>query len=104
MNTDWKLSPAYDLTPSTPISIERRDLALECGDMGRYAHAENLMSQCERFYLKPDEAENTINKMEEIVKSKWYDIARREGVTEKDCKKIATAFAYEGFRLNIPAD
>jgi hypothetical protein len=25
---NWKLSPAYDLTPSTPVSLERRDLAL----------------------------------------------------------------------------
>ena len=32
---DWRLSPAYDLTPFTPISIERRDLAMICGDGGR---------------------------------------------------------------------
>ena len=99
MDTDWKLSPAYDLTPSTPISVEHRDLALECGDMGRFANAENLLSQCERFYLKPDDAENTINQMEEYVKNNWYSVARREGVTEKDCEKISTAFAYTGFRL-----
>ncbi len=102
MNTDWKLSPAYDLTPSTPISIERRDLALECGDMGRYAHAENLLSQCARFLLEPGSAKNQIDTIEEIVKSKWYDVARRAGVTEKDCEKIASAFAYQGFRLEIP--
>ncbi len=86
MHTDWRLSPAYDLTPSTPISMERRDLALECGDMGRYAHAKNLLSQSTRFLLKPDAAKNAIDTIEETVTSKWYDIARREGVTEKDCK------------------
>jgi len=102
MKTDWQLSPAYDLAPSTPISIERRDLALECGDMGRYAHAENLLSQSARFLLESDDAKNTIERIEEIAKSKWYDIARREGVTEKDCEKIASAFAYPGFRLEIP--
>ncbi len=102
MNTDWKLSPAYDLTPSTPISIERRDLALECGDMGRYANAENLLSQSARFLLKSDDAKNIIETIEKTVKSKWYDIARREGVTEKDCERIAGAFAYQGFRLQIP--
>ena len=101
MNMAWKLSPAYDLTPSTPISIERRDLALECGDMGRYAHAENLLSQSRRFLLEPDAAKNTIDTIEEIVKNKWRCIARREGVTEKDCEKIASAFAYPGFRLKI---
>ena len=103
MNTDWKLSPAYDLTPSMPVSIERRDLALDCGDMGRYAHAENLLSQSARFLIEPDEAKKTINEMEQNVRSKWYDIARREGVTEKDCEKIADAFAYPGFRVEIPA-
>jgi serine/threonine-protein kinase HipA len=103
MNTDWKLSPAYDLTPSTPISIERRDLALECGDMGRYAHAENLLSQSSRFLLASDDAKNTINTIEEVITNRWYDITRREGVTEKDCERIASAFAYPGFRLKIPA-
>ena len=103
MNTDWKLSSAYDLTPSTPISVDHRDLALECGDMGRYANAQNLLSQCERFYLAPDDARNTIDQMEVIVKENWYAVARREGATEKDCEKIASAFAYPGFRLEIPA-
>ena len=101
MNTDWKLSPAYDLTPSTPISVERRDLALECGDMGRYAHAENSLSQSARFLLKPDDAKNLINTIEETVKNKWYDITRKAGVTEKDCERIASAIAYPGFRLEI---
>jgi serine/threonine-protein kinase HipA len=102
MDTDWKLSPAYDLTPFTPISVEHRDLALECGDMGRFANAENLLSQCERFYQKPDEAANTISQMEEYVTNNWYSVARREGVTEKDCEKISAAFAYQGFRLGAP--
>jgi len=103
MNIDWKLSPAYDLTLSTPVSAERRDLALDCGDWGRYAHAENLLSQSARFFLEPDEARKIIDEMEQNVKTKWYDIARREGVTEKDCERIASAFAYPGFRLEIPA-
>jgi serine/threonine-protein kinase HipA len=103
MNTDWKLSPAYDLTPSTPISVERRDLALECGDMGRYAHAENLLSQSARFLLKPDDARNTIDVIEKTITDRWYDIARRVGVTEKDCERIAGAFVYPGFRLETTA-
>ena len=99
MDTDWKLSPAYDLTPSTPISTDHRDLALECGDMGRFANAENLLTQCARFYLQPDEARNIIDQTEAIVRDNWYALARREQVTEKDCDKIATAFNYPGFRL-----
>ena len=69
----------------------------------RSAHAENLLSQSARFLIGPDAAKNEIDTIGKIVKSKWYDIARREGVTEKDCEKIASAFAYPGFRLEIPA-
>ena len=103
MDRDWKLSPAYDLTPSPQISKERRDLALVCGDRGRYANAENLLSQSARFLLEQDEAKAIIDEMEAIVTKKWYEVARRESVTEKDCEKIARAFSYPGFRLDIEA-
>ena len=48
---NWRLSPAYDLTPTSPVSLERRDLALTIGDMGRAATAQNLWSQSARFLL-----------------------------------------------------
>lgn len=98
---DWKLSPAYDLTPAMPISVERRDLALTCGDFGRYANAQNMLSQCARFHLKREEAQAIIDKMEQQVKATWYETARRESVSEQDCETIKTAFAYPGFRLAI---
>ena len=101
MEKDWKLSPAYDLTPNAQISIERRDLALACGDMGRYAHADNLLSQCARFLVSTDDAKAIIDTMEQTVKDRWYEIACREGVSEKDCETIRGAFGYEGFRLTL---
>jgi serine/threonine-protein kinase HipA len=69
--------------------------------MGRYAHAENLLSQSVRFLLEPDDAKNSIDTIEETIKNRWYDIARKARVTEKDCERIAKAFAYPGFRLEI---
>ena len=56
LEDDWQLSPAYDLTPTAPTSLERRDLALSCGDRGRFANAANLLSQCERFPLSKETA------------------------------------------------
>jgi serine/threonine-protein kinase HipA len=103
VDQDWRLSPAYDLTPTTAVSLERRDLAMICGDRGRYANAENLLSQCERFLLSREEATRILSQMETTVKQRWYELARREGVTEQDCMRIATAFAYEGFRLPLEA-
>lgn len=98
---DWQLSPAYDLTPSSPISIERRDLALICGDAGRYANAENLLSQCNRFLLSLDEAKAMIELMQEQVKKEWYSVARASGVSEQDCERISGAFLYDGFSIRI---
>ncbi|SCK38277.1 serine/threonine-protein kinase HipA [Variovorax sp. HW608] len=96
---DWKVSPAYDLTPAVPVSIERRDLAMECGDAGRFANASNLLSQSARFLLERDEATAIIDTMEAQVRDLWFSTARGAGVSPADCDKIAGAFAYDGFRL-----
>jgi serine/threonine-protein kinase HipA len=103
MDRQWGLSPAYDLTPTAAISLERRDLAMVCGDRGRYANATNLLSQCERFLLSRDDATRIVDNMEIAVKKRWYDIARREGVSEQDCQRISAAFVYDGFRLPVEA-
>ena len=95
---EWKLSPAYDLTPAVPVSMERRDLALECGDAGRFANASNLLSQSARFLLERGGAAAMIDAMEAQVRGTWYATARAAGVSERDCEHIATAFAYPGFR------
>jgi serine/threonine-protein kinase HipA len=97
----WRLSPAYDLTPSMPITLDRRDLALSCGDWGSYAHAENLLSQSQRFYLEREQAEALISAMEKQITATWYETARRAGVSERDCDTISGAFVYPGFRLRV---
>ena len=94
----WGLSPAYDLTPSPVVSQERRDLAMECGDMGRFANAKNILSQHARFLLDRDEAEKIVSDMRAQV-SKWYDTARVCGVSETDAEMIRGAFVYPGFDL-----
>lgn len=95
---DWRLSPAYDLTPNPQVSLERRDLALTLGDAGRIATASNLVSQGARFLLQAAEAQAIVDEMEAQVRACWYKIAREAGVSERDCELIAGAFAYPGFR------
>jgi serine/threonine-protein kinase HipA len=99
MSDEWKLSPAYDLTPAPVLSIESRSLSMSVGDLGRVANVANLMSQCERFLLTPSEAQRIIDETEATIRTRWYEIARREGVSEADCARIAGAFIYGGFRL-----
>lgn len=93
----WKLSPAYDLNPTNLASLERRDLAMICGDAGRFANAANLKSQSARFLLDPEEAGQIIKEMADRIAAGWYDIARAEGVSEADCATIKAAFVYPGF-------
>lgn len=97
-NRDWRLSPAYDLTPATPISLEHRDLAMTGGDAGRFANAENILSQSRRFLLKREDAELIVSDMEKRVRETWYQEARNAGVSEHHCRLIASAFVYPGFR------
>jgi hypothetical protein len=91
----WKLSPAYDL----PVSVDRRDLALDCGDMGRYANAKNILSQHARFLLDRTEAEKIVNYMKAQVEATCYETVRASGVSEKDAETIRGAFVYTGFSL-----
>ncbi len=94
---NWRLSPAYDLVPMMHISLEHRDLALICGDEGRFASARNLLTQAQRFLLDPEEAAKIIKDMTQQVRETWRNVARGVGVTDADCDKIAGAFAYPGF-------
>lgn len=94
---EWRLSPAYDLTPSPMIAQDRRDLAMEAGDQGRFANAKNLLSQHARFSLDADEAKAIVSGMTEQVKATWYNVSRAQGVNEKDAEVIKGAFVYEGF-------
>jgi serine/threonine-protein kinase HipA len=96
---EWKLSPAYDLTPSVPVSIEHRDLAMECGDQGRYANAKNILSQHARFLLSEAEAQRIVNDMKVQVQASWYETLRASGVSEGDAEVLRGAFVYPGFLL-----
>jgi len=93
----WRLSPAFDLSPTPMIALERRDLAMACGSAGRYANRKNLLSQYGRFLLSKEEATTILDHIVETVRSAWRPTMRRAGVSEADCEVIAGAFLYEGF-------
>jgi serine/threonine-protein kinase HipA len=94
---NWRLSPAFDLTPTPMIALERRDLAMACGSAWRYANRENLLSQHGRFLLSAEEATAIVDRIVETVRNAWRPTLRRAGASEADCEAIASAFLYEGF-------
>jgi serine/threonine-protein kinase HipA len=94
---DWRLSPAFDLTPAPVIAVDRRDLAMKCGKFGRYANRGNLLSEHGRFLLSKTEAARLLDGIVETVRSQWRPVMRRASVSEADCEAIAGAFLYDGF-------
>jgi serine/threonine-protein kinase HipA len=93
----WRLSPAYDLTPTPMVGMEVRNLAMTVGARGRGATRDNLLSASARFGLDAPAAETVLDGIRDAVSTRWYDICRKTGVTEVDCEQIRSAFVYEGF-------
>ena len=89
----WRLSPAYDLTPGTMRTETRRDLA-----MGQSGH--------DRGRRRPgsfweEEAEAIAARVFSTVATEWEGLLRRVGVSQAECEIVRGAFLYGG--LELPA-
>jgi len=93
----WRLSPAYDLTPTPTIAIDNRHLAMACGNYGRSAKRANLLTGYGRFLLTKDEAETIIDDIVTVVRNEWDNCLHRAGASNNDCKAVSSAFIYDGF-------
>lgn len=87
----WRLSPAYDLVPRPMGAIDRRSLALVAGKHGRTASIYNMLSECERFGLKPAAAKKEIHGIVAKVQD-WRELFHQHSVSAEDIDYIATAF------------
>lgn len=96
-DTNWRLSPAYDLTPTVTIAKDNRNLAMACGLQGRMANQKNLLSGHGRFLLNPEEAQSILKQIEKVIRANWDACLYRAGVSDKDCKTISSAFIYDGY-------
>lgn len=97
---DFQLSPVYDLTPNPLVSVEKRDLVLVVGTYGRYANRTNVLSEAVRFMLTREEATAIVDKIQAVVRQRWYAVLRENGTSEADCERIRGAFDYPGFELD----
>lgn len=94
---DWRLSPAFDLTPTPVVALERRDLAMICGRFGRYANRANLLTDHGRFLVSYEAAAAILERIVTTVRGGWRPAMRRAGVSNSDCEAIKSAFVYDGF-------
>ena len=99
----WRISPAYDLTPTPTVAKDTRLLAMICGTHGRIARRNNLLTGAGRFLLACEEAARIVDDMVNVVRSEWDATLRRAGASKRDCASIASALVYEGFSYDIEA-
>jgi len=97
--TEWELSPAYDLTPVPQYAQDGRQLALDCGNAGRLATRENLVSEAPRFGYSREEAGRLIDSMEQVVDARWRELVLKHGGAAADCDEVSSAFCYPGFHF-----
>ena len=100
LTTRWELAPAYDLAPNPLTSIEKRDLALTCGRFNRYANRVNLLSAHGQFKLSLAHATAIVDRMQNVVASRWHAVLRQQGASLADCTKLAGAFNYPKFEFD----
>lgn len=98
---DWRLAPAYDLTPNPQRGVQERSLALVCGRHGRAACRDNLRSAAPRFGLTVAEADRVIDRTADVIRQHWRSEVFRQGGTDADCDAIEPAFLHAGFEYPI---
>lgn len=99
--TEWRLAPAYDLTPEPRPGRHDRHLAMACGPAGRWARRVNLLGNAARFGLSAVMAESIIDSTSATVRACWMSEVQRYGATTVDCERIAPAFLDEGFEYEV---
>ena len=99
----WRLSPAYDMTPSVGKAQDERLLAMAVGSIPgvepRWANRGNMVSSAPHFGLGAEEAHALISDLKELIVSHWREIlstvARRPTVAEQIAHAIVDR--YPGF-------
>jgi serine/threonine-protein kinase HipA len=96
----WRLSPAYDIlpTPSRRVPKDSFHLALNVGSRGSEATMDNLLSQCERFSLNREQAQEIIARITAAT-SDWEEELKQAGISPGDLK--AVRWCFEGFRSRL---
>ena len=99
--SDFRLAPAYDLTPAPSRGTHEVHLAMRCGPAGTIARRQNIVSASAAFGLTRDEATAIVDRVQATVIAEWEGDVRRCGATSADVAAIAVAFGNPGFEYRV---
>lgn len=85
----WRLSPVFDVNP-TPDTAKGRATTI-LGESRGAAQLDALKDLGEQFRLSPSERERIVGEVREAARQ-WPDVARSNGLSDRECKKMAGAF------------
>ena len=80
----WRLSPAYDITPVNNTQIH----GIGIGEKGRIANQDNLLSQAVRFGLRQADAKKIIQQIQEAVTDWPLHFKRSADVSDADLERL----------------
>ena len=93
---NWRLSPAFDINPQP-----QRHRRLETGISELSGHAASVEAALEAapfFDLGRDAAAAMLAQVADVIAAQWRPCCRRAGMTAKEIKHCAPAFAHEEHR------
>lgn len=84
------LTPAYDVCPQPRAGLSA-DQAMEIGEWGRKSNLQNAISDCERFGLVVDEADEIMREMVKVVEGNWRQVFADAGVPDGHLDFLSTS-------------
>jgi hypothetical protein len=97
----FRLAPAFDLVPRLG-NTQKRYLALAIGDFGAIAVRENLLSSAPIFQLTRAVANEVIDEVQHIVRTRWCATLAARDVSTADIERIAGCFDPPSFEAPAP--
>lgn len=88
--TGWRLPPWS--IPAPAVGAQ----GMICGPAGREPTRQNIVAGAGRFLLDRETAEAIFDRIFEIVRSSWYDVLRRSGVSVQDCELVGRSMPPHG--------
>lgn len=91
--TGWRLLPCTSLAPTPLPDGKHGDFAMICGPLGRSPSRDNIVAGAGRFLLDRGTAEAIFDRTFEVIRSSWYDVMRRSGVSVRDRELLRPSMA-----------
>jgi serine/threonine-protein kinase HipA len=98
----FRLSPAFDLCPHLEAPMRGQQIGV--GAYGTASTIENALSQCERFFLRREEARRIVAEVKSVA-SEWREVFADAGVGKAGRYRLAACFAVaeaaDGVQVNL---